>query len=265
MFLGMVSERGRIPVILLKKVRREQRKEFKMRVYYKVVSVIVLFACLIFYSGIAFAQDADALKADIYSKLKCCSCKVSFDKCTCSEASQMKAYIDALLEGGISQEEIFYKVAKKFSLDTILDAQIKKEIEAKLTKEVGDKRPQIVLDSTSFDFGLVSKKKGKASKIFKISNKGSSPLIIKQIKTSCPCATVSLEVNKTRSPYFGTEGSPKDWQVEIKPQETGELELIVDFASSHVRTGKLIREAYITTSDPLYPECSVRVEAEVTE
>ena len=234
-----------------------------MRIHYKVLSVILLFTGLIFFSGVTFAQDTDVLKSGIYSKLKCCACKVSFDECTCPEAKEMKAYIDALIESGAPKEDIFYKVAKKFSLNTILEEQIKKDIEKKLIKEAGEKRPQIILDSTSFHFGTMSKKKGKVSKFFGVSNKGNLPLLIKQIKTSCPCATVSLKVGKIKSPYFGTEGSPKDWQVEIKPQGTGEIELMVDLASSHVKPGKLTRDAAITSNDPLYPETTVRVEAEI--
>lgn len=90
-------------------------------------------------------------------------------------------------------------------------------------------------------------------------------MIIRSLKTSCPCASVALKIDKHKTPYFGTEGSPKDWQSEIKPQETAELELMVDLASSHVKPGKLIRDATIISNDPLYPKTIVRVEAEVLE
>lgn len=236
-----------------------------MQVYQKLRFIILFFVCMIFYSQALFAQNNDVLKSEIYSKLKCCTCQVSFDKCTCAEAKEIKAYVDALLESGISKEEIFYKVAKKFSLNMILDAQTKKEVEKRLIEDAGKNRPQISLDSISFDFGEVSKKQGKVSKIFKLTNKGNLPLIIKNIKTSCPCATVSLKANRTKSPYFGTEGSPRDWQSEIKPQESGELELMVDLASSHVKTGKLIRDVSLISNDPVYPEVTVRVEAEVKD
>ncbi|PIP20355.1 MAG: hypothetical protein COX40_05210 [Candidatus Omnitrophica bacterium CG23_combo_of_CG06-09_8_20_14_all_40_11] len=91
------------------------------------------------------------------------------------------------------------------------------------------------------------------------------PLIIRNLKTSCPCVTASLKLNKKKTPYFGTEGSPKNWQIEIKPQEFGELELRIDLASSHVKPGKLIREASIFSNDPVYPELNVTVEAQVTD
>ncbi len=236
-----------------------------MQIRCKIQSIFISFLCLLFILPVVFAQNTDALKSDIYSKLKCCSCQVSFDKCTCPEAKEMKAYIDALLENGVTREDIFYKVAKKFSLNTIMDPQIKQEAERRLIKEAGEKRPQITLDSTSFDFGKKSKKDGKISQIFKFSNKGNSSLVITNIKTSCPCATVSLKVNKKKTPYFGTEGSPKDWRIEVKPGENGEIELMIDLASQYVKPGKLIREASIFSSDPVYPELKVKVEAEVND
>lgn len=236
-----------------------------MKINYRFNLTIVLVASLLVFSHLAFAQNNDVLKSEIYSQLKCCSCKLSFDKCSCPEAKEMKAYIDALLESGASREDIFYKVAKKFSLNAILDKQMKVDAEKRLIKEAGEKRPQISFNSTSFDFGRVSKKGGKISKIFKLSNTGNSPLIIKNIKTSCPCAGVSLRTDKVKSPYFSTEGSPKQWQAEITPSQDAELELIVDLASSHVKTGKLIRDAFLTSNDPVYPEVTVRVEAEVKD
>jgi len=236
-----------------------------MQIRYKIQSIFVLFLCLLFILPVVFAQNNDGLKSEVYSKLKCCACQVSFDKCTCPEVKEIKAYVDALLESGASKEDIFYKVAKKFSLKTIQDEQLRQNIEEKLIQEAGKNRPQIFLEPTSFDFRSVNKKQGKISKIFKLSNKGSSPLIIKNVKTSCPCATVSLKVNNKKTPYFGTEGAPKDWQAEIKPGKTGELELLIDLGSHHVKTGKLIREASIFSNDPVYPEVEAKVEAEVNE
>lgn len=225
------------------------------------INIFMIPFIFIFFINYAFSD----VRGDIYSKLKCCACYVSFDKCACPEAKEMKAYIDALLESGITKEEIFYKAAKKFSLNAILDIQIKAEIEKRLIKETGKKRPQIIIEPPSFNFGEVSKKQGKVSKIFRLSNKGNSPLIIKKLKTFCPCASVSLKANKAKSPYFGTEGSPQDWQVEIRPQEKTELEVIVDLASPHIKPGKLIRDTSVTSNDPLYPEITVRVEAEVRD
>jgi hypothetical protein len=190
---------------------------------------------------------------------------MSLDKCDCPDAREMKAYIDALLEMGINKEEIFYKVAKKFSLNTILDKQVKLDVEKRLIEEVGKKRAQIILEPTSFDFGQVSKKKNKISKLFKLTNKGSDKLIIKNIKALCGCTTVSLKVGKDKSPYFDTKGAPDNWQAQLRPNESGELEIVLDLNHPSVGMGKLIREILITSNDPLYPEVTVKIEAEVKD
>lgn len=236
-----------------------------MRILYKISRIVLFFVCFTFYSQFLFAQDIQTIKSDIYSKLKCCPCKETFEKCTCQEAKEIKAYIDALLETGVSKDEIFFKVAKKFSLNVILDEKIKSQVKQRLSKEAGQIRPELVLDATSFDFGQMSKKQGKVSKNFKLSNKGKAPLVIKNIKTSCPCAFVSLRVGKSKSPYFGTNGTPEGWQAEIKPGKSGELEFMIDLASPHVQVGKVIREATIISNDPIYPEVTVRIEAEVKD
>jgi hypothetical protein len=236
-----------------------------MQILHKKGRIILLFFCLIFFSQVIFAQNISDLKLEIYPKFKCCACQLSFDKCSCPEAKEMKVYIDALIESGVSKDEIFYKVARKYSLNALLDKQIKANIEERLIKEAGERRPQISMDVASFDFGRVSKKDGKISKIFKLSNTGNSHLIINNIKTSCPCAGVSLKTDGIKSAFFSIEGSPKDWLVEIAPNQDAEIELMVDLASPHVKTGKLIREATIASNDPVYPEVTVRIEAEVND
>ncbi len=236
-----------------------------MRINHKACLAILSSICVMFFSQITFAQNTEEVKSEIYSKLRDRRCDMPLTNCNCPDAKEMKGYIDALIETGVGREDIFYKVAKKFSLNLILDNQIRQEVEKRLVKEAGQNHPQIFLESTSFDFGSVSKKQGKISKIFKLSNKGNSLLVIKNIKTSCPCATVSLKADKKKTPYFGTDGAPENWQTEIKPQETQELELMVDLSSQHVKTGKLIREASVFSNDPVYPEVKVRIETEVNE
>jgi len=241
------------------------KKGVKLKVYRRINAIILCFLSLIFFSQLAFAQGLDALKSDIYSKLKCCSCKEAFEKCTCPEAKEMRAYIDALLESAGSNDDIFYKIAKKFSLNTVIDAKIRQDVERRLIKEAGDKYPKIILTPDYFDFGQVTRKQGKLSKEFNLTNRGNAILIIKNIRTSCPCASVSLNANKNKSLYFGTAGAPKDWQVAINPGESGILELSVDLASPYVKAGKMIRDASVISNDIIYPEILVRVEAEVKD
>lgn len=175
----------------------------------------------------------------------------------------MKAYIDGLLENRASAEEIFYKIAKKFSLNTIIDKELKARIEERLIKDAGEKRPQIIAEPASLNFGKVSKKQGKVSKIFKLYNKGNVPLIITNLRVSCGCVTASLKVGKNKSPYFGVNGAGAGWQSLIAAGKPGELEVVLDLMHESMGMGKQVREVFVASNDPLYPEVTIKVELEV--
>jgi len=227
--------------------------------------VSLFFLAVMLTAQSAWAQNNDAIKAEIYSKLRDRRCNMALSECQCPDAKEMKAYIDALLETEVPKEAIYYKVAKKFSLRSILDPQLKETLEKRLTAEVGETRPQIILEPAAFNFGQVDKAQGKVTKVFKLYNKGTASLLIKNIKASCTCTTASLAVGNSKSPYFDTKGAPSEWQMEVKPNETADLEVILDLAHKSVKAGDLIREVMIASNDPLYPEVSVKVEAKVKE
>lgn len=215
--------------------------------------------------SVACAQEIDSTKTEIYSKLRDKRCNMPLSECNCPEAKEMKGYIDALLETGITKDEIFYKVVKKFSLKTVLDEQLKQNLEKRLVSEVGENRPQITLEPAAFNFGQVDKAQGKVSTIFKLYNKGMVSLLVKNIKASCSCTTASLAAGNSKSPYFDTKGAPAEWQMEVKPNEAADLEVVLDLAHKSVKAGDLIREVMIVSNDPLSPEAIVKVEAKVTE
>lgn len=236
--------------------------------HYKKRRVILLIFCLWLSSKIVFAQEISALKREIYSKLADLHCRtIPLDKCDCPAAKEMKAYIDALEETGVNKEEIFYKVAKRFTLNTIMDEKIKADVEKRLAEEFGQKRPQISLEFTSFDFGIISKKQGVFKKNIKLHNKGKEGLIVKNIKAACSCTTVALTVGKDKSPYFGNKGAESGWQMVVGPKESGELEFVLDLASFSMQgvKSKLSRNIFITSNDPIYPEVKVTGTAEVIE
>lgn len=225
----------------------------------------VFIAIFIFLFGISFAQDIDSVRAEIYSKIHCCACREAFAQCVCQEAKEMKAYIEAFLEAGVAKDEVYYKVAKKYSLNVIIDPQIKLEIEKRLINEAGVKRPQLVLEPRSFDFGELRKRQGIVKKIVTISNKGTDKLIIKNIRTSCGCVNVSLKTGEEKSPFFSTSGAAPGWQTVIDAGKSGVLEITVDLQHSSVKPGKLIREVQIFSNDPLYPEAILMLYGEVEE
>ncbi|MFH0941215.1 MAG: DUF1573 domain-containing protein [Candidatus Omnitrophota bacterium] len=232
-----------------------------------IKKVILAFVFLLLFRGAVFAQAPIDLKADIYSKLKCCACDMAFGPCGCKEAIEMKAYIEALIDSGVSKDDIFYKVAKKYSLRVILDERIKAKIEKKVLKEAGGKVPRIALETASFNFGDASKKKGAIRQIFKLYNEGNSNLVITNIRVSCDCVIASLKAGDTKSPDFGVMGArDSGWQAVIKPGKSAELEVTLDLAHVSMEAGKKeVRDIFITSNDPLNSQTSLRVEVDVKE
>jgi archaellum component FlaG (FlaF/FlaG flagellin family) len=175
----------------------------------------------------------------------------------------MKAYIEALKDSGVSKDDIFLKVAKKYSLDTILDKDIKARVEKELIKDFGDKRPQIVIEPKTHNFGQVLRSQGTVTNIFKIKNKGNSELIINNVYTACPCTSVYIKVNKYESPVFSTTGAPKDWQVKLQPGKVAELKVTLDLNHKSLNVGNVSRKVLVLSNDPLYPSASATISAEL--
>jgi len=223
-----------------------------------LVSVLILF-CF----GSSFAGDQDSLKKEIYAKLKCCACNEPFETCVCPEAKEMKTYIEALLDAQVKKEEIYYKVAKKFTLNKISDEAEKEIIKKRLLSEAGEKRPQLVLEPSSLNLGNIKKNEGAVKRAVKIFNRGDRDLIISNIRVSCDCVKVSLINKGKESSDFGVSGSPAAWSGIIEPNKEAVLDIKVDSNHSSVVEGKLFREVYILSNDPLYPQTNLKVEANV--
>lgn len=203
-------------------------------------------------------------KTDIYSKLKCCPCHApSIASCSCAKAENLKGYIDALLDEGLSQEEILVKVAKKYSLNVIIDKETKEKIEAKLIEEAPQRRPRINIEPQSYNLGTVSKSEGKIELKVEVQNKGNDALTITDLKTSCACTTVKLKTKAGISPAFGVKGSGSNWKVSLAPGEKAELIVVTDLNHPHIKLGHLLRTVKIISNDPVYPETAISIEAEI--
>lgn len=226
----------------------------------KAVKILIILF-VVFSSTIAFAGT----KEDIYSKLKCCNCKKLFASCSCEHAKEMKAYIDALLEVELKEEEILMKIAKKFGLDKIIDSRSREVVEKKLIAEAGENRPEISIEPPSRNLGEVSKASGKLRFKVKVKNKGKGELKITDLKPSCPCTTIKLKKKKYMSPVFGTEGAKPGWEVSIKPEEVGELIIVVDLNHTSIHLGKMLRTVEVKSNDPLRPSITIEFEAQVVK
>lgn len=227
-------------------------------------TIISLIVCLLVPSKIIFAQEDTDLKLDIYSKLRDYRCNtMSLDKCDCPAAKEMKAYIEGLIETDTSKDDIFYKVAKKFSINTVLDEKIKADIEKRLSRELGEGRPQLALELNSIDLGKVSRKKVTIKKDIKVHNKGKTDLIITNIRASCSCTTAVLTVDKIKSPAFTSKGAQGGWQMVLGPDKTGHLEITLDLTKFPVNHPKISRDVYITSNDPINTNMKVSLKGEL--
>ncbi len=223
--------------------------------------VLVLTLFVLFFSISVFA----GIKEDIYPKLKCCNCGKPFGPCSCAHANEIKAYIDALIEVGLNEEDILEKIAKKYTLDTIINDKAREIIKKRLIAQAGEIRPEIIISPLSYDLGTVSKSKGELELKVKIQNKGKDVLKITDLKTSCGCVTVKLTRRNKTSLAFGTSGAGPGWEAVISPGEIAELSVIFDLNHESIGLGHMLRNVKIKSNDPLRPVITVEFHAQIAQ
>lgn len=225
------------------------------------MNIFILIFIFILFTNYTFAD----VKTDIYSKIKCLCCEKDLKTCVCPHSKEIKAYIEALLDMELNEEGVFIKVAKEYSLDAIIDEKMRGKIEKKLIEEAGDKRPEIFIKPLSYNFGKVSKSKGKLELVVELQNKGNEALTISNLKTSCDCTTVKLKTKDGISPAFGMKDVESDWKVDLDPREKGELIITTDLNHPHVKLGHMLRIIEIKSNDPVHSLIKVEFEAEIVE
>lgn len=109
------------------------------------------------------------------------------------------------------------------------------------------KSPELTLDADAFEFGDVVNGII-AEKDITVTNRGSAPLVIEAVSTSCGCTTA--EVNP----------------MAIDPGESGVLHIEFDSgAHGPDLTGELMRQVFLQTNDPNQPEVLVTFTANVVQ
>jgi len=111
------------------------------------------------------------------------------------------------------------------------------------SKEEMDNAPVFDIASTRFDFGEI-KQREKADIEFKFKNSGKSDLIIRKVRSSCGCTTVTPE-NTT-----------------IKPGESSTIKAVFD---AGIRKGKQHKVVTVITNDPKKSQVSLVVSGIVLE
>lgn len=117
----------------------------------------------------------------------------------------------------------------------------------------------------SYDWGTIDINGGIVSKSFIIENKGSVPLKLYDIKTSCMCTTAQLKTAKQVSKKFGMHEKTSS-VFEVQPGEMAEL--IVEFDPAFhgpSGVGPISRTITVNTNDSSNPALSFHLTANVVK
>ena len=103
---------------------------------------------------------------------------------------------------------------------------------------------------TFFDFGTISMKNGKVSRMFSVVNSSSVPQTIKRISTSCMCTEAFLvgQDDSKRGPFGmpGHGGFAPDINEVVPPQENRGIDIVFDPAAhGPAGVGKIERAVFI--------------------
>ena len=216
-------------------------------------------------SAHAFTAVSKADETSMYSKLTDRRCPgVTLDKCSNADARVMRAYVSGLLDQGAKEEDVAYAVSKRFSVSAIADEGLRAKAADRLGKDSGDKRPLIIVDAMSYDFGKLSKKSVSAKHSFTVKNAGTAPLLITKMRVSCSCTTANLILDTKAGPVMSNKNPKLTGSVALQPGQAAQLEVIFDLASPAMSMGTVHRTITLITNDSMYPETTIGVKATVT-
>ena len=120
---------------------------------------------------------------------------------------------------------------------------------------------------TFFDFGTISMKNGKVSRMFSVANGGAAPQTIKRISTSCMCTEAFLvgQDNSKRGPFGmpGHGGAATRISETIKPGESRVVKVVFD-PNAHGPAGVGLMERVVMISDENGGTLQLQIKAMVT-
>ncbi|NCN58377.1 hypothetical protein COW99_00950 [Candidatus Roizmanbacteria bacterium CG22_combo_CG10-13_8_21_14_all_38_20] len=128
-----------------------------------------------------------------------------------------------------------------------------------------DSQVELAVLNDTHDWGEIDIDGGKVSKSFAIENKGSSPLKLYNVNTSCMCTTAQLKVGDESSERYGMHTKSSD-VFEVSPGEIAEL--IVEFDPAFhgpSGVGAISRTVTLETNDENNPTLSFQLTANVVK
>lgn len=118
---------------------------------------------------------------------------------------------------------------------------------------------ELTFDKVFHDFGAISMANGKIAQTFLLTNTGSQPVRLTDIRTSCMCTEAVID-----NEHFSMHG-PFASNIEIEPGKPKEVKVVFDpNAHGPGGVGQITREIYLKTNSTATPELSLRVIGNVT-
>lgn len=234
--------------------------------YKEIIGIIVLIIIIIFIINLNSDSVIETASAqEIYPLFLCPCCGKPISTECCGMAVERMAYVDGLVQGNLSEDEVIMAYIRQYGLDSFIDKDKKEEFKQKLVEEAPDNRAQIVIEPSFYDFKDVSQARGTVTVFFELKNQGTKDLIINRLETSCGCTMASIVYNGQEGPKFGMSGHGvneeiKDWQISIPSKGKAQLKVYYDPDVHPDFRGTAIREIYVFSNDPINFESKVKVE-----
>lgn len=121
-------------------------------------------------------------------------------------------------------------------------------------------RPKVFSSIVIADLGAMKMNEEKQAQ-FIIENKGTKPLQLFNVSSSCGCTVGKISINGTTSPEFGMHAK-NNWTGTIEPGQSATLQVIYRPYVMPIK-GKVTRDVFIQTNDPEKPKLTFTVEATV--
>lgn len=203
---------------------------------------------------------------EYYAMFQCSCCGRPIDANCCGMSRQRKEHLDELLLQGLEENEVVYKMVKKFGFDILMDQSMEQEVRDYIKSQASENPPKIEIENPRYNFGTISQSDGVVSTTFTLTNMGGSDLIIENMDSSCMCTTARLIYAGEEGPIFGMSmhgDNPKDYSLAIPPGESAQLKVYYD-PMAHGRQKKqeitIVREITIISNDPVDFQKKVRIE-----
>lgn len=209
--------------------------------------------------------------AEIYPEFVCgcCGKPLNPDKICCGDMRQKIDYVDTQVDAGFSREDVIFRTAKKFGMESLAKAETKQGIKNQLIAQAPADAPKIVFEQSSQDLGQISQADGEVSATFSFKNEGKSNLVIDKLTTSCGCTSASIAYQGKEGPTFTMPGhgkkNPVNWSVAVAPGDEAQLKVYYD-PNAHGKQKKdvmsVTRTVSVFSNDPVEFETKVRIELE---